>query len=101
MRVAGRSVWVLAFTLLLIGLASPVDASYAMTLRAHLANQRSQAPPPQVQMHVDAGFGGNFRPAAWVPLRVRITNRGAQFTGVVRVDDSGQQASTGTTLTDH
>jgi hypothetical protein len=46
----------------------------------------------QVLMQVDAGYGGNFRPGAWLPVRVRVSNGGPAFSGTLLVDDSGQQA---------
>lgn len=101
MRRTGRTVWALALALLLVGIAAQSDRAHAVSQASQSAAARARALASAVQMQADAGFGGNYRPGAWVPIRVRISNRGPQFSGVVRVDDSGQQASQGSAPTDH
>src|SRR5690606_38228602 len=34
---------------------------------------------------VEAGFGGLYRPDLWIPVTVRVTNRGADFSGRLSV----------------
>jgi hypothetical protein len=65
-----------------------------------LAHATVGAAGATVRMQVDAGYSGNFRPDAWLPLRVRLANAGPGFSGTLLVDDSGQQA-VNATPTDH
>src|ERR1700757_556828 len=53
-----------------------------LPLTAH--KQRLQA-PAGVSVTVSAGYGGSgsYRTAAWVPVRVRISNPGPQFSGTL------------------
>src|SRR5690348_5377893 len=101
MRTTGRTVWALVLALLLVGLVAQCERARAAGQPSRDAGPRARAPVSAVQMQADAGFGGSYRSGAWVPIRVRISNRGPQFSGVIRVDDSGQQATQGTTPTDH
>lgn len=49
-------------------------------------------PPTTVHMQVDIGYGGNYRPDAWVPVHVRLTNAGPSVTGDVTVVNSEQSS---------
>ena len=65
-----------------------------LPLTAH--GQRLDA-PGGLSLTVSAGYGGSgdYRTAAWVPVRVRIANPGPQFSGTLRINDTGQQATQG------
>lgn len=87
MRIRVRATW----TVLLIALlAAPHTATRARSQRALPPTTRGAG----IRMQIDAGYGGNFRAAAWLPVRVRISNPGPEFSGTLRVDDTSSQGST-------
>lgn len=74
--------------------AACVLASAGIAVAAPLrAGQPGVGKAASVRMQVEAGFDGNFRPAAWLPIRVRVTNQGPNFTGTLSVQDSGKQSA--------
>lgn len=73
---------------------TPRPIAARLPLSAH--GQRLQA-PRDISLTVSAGYGGSggYRTAAWVPVHVRIANPGPQFSGTLRISDTGQQGVQG------
>ena len=96
MSIAGRRTWFLLLPLLLVGIVSLPVRTLAASRMAQAGKQGAIAQVGTLQVQVDAGFATYYRPAAWVPVRVRLTNSGPQFAGRIRVVDAGQQTGTNT-----
>ena len=96
MSIARRRAWFLLLPLLLLGSISLPARTLAAPQLAKAAGRVAGSQVGTVQVQVDAGFATYYRPAAWVPIRVRLTNTGPQFAGRIRVVDAGQQTGTNT-----
>ena len=96
MSIAGRQAWFLLLPLLAMALFAVPGGTHAGSRAAGPQGRAAAARGGTLQVQVDAGFATYYRPAAWVPIRVRITNSGPQFAGRIRVVDAGQQTGTNT-----
>ncbi len=73
--------------LLILVVCAPVFALAADAPSTHAATS-------SVQMQIWAGYGGYYRPSSFLPVHIRIANRGGGFVGTVRIDDAAQQFPT-------
>lgn len=96
MSTAGRQAWFLLLPLLAMALFTVPGGTHAGSRAAEPQKRGAGSQVGTLQVQVDAGFATYYRPAAWVPVRVRLTNSGPQFAGRIRVVDAGQQTGTNT-----
>ncbi|HEY8686313.1 MAG TPA: hypothetical protein VIO57_11965 [Chloroflexota bacterium] len=83
---------VLALMPALVGLSTASAATHGTGLSV----RRHHAPPAPLTIGVTAGYGGQYRTSAWIPVRATIHNRTAgTISGTVTVPDRNGNANGG------